>query len=347
MNEVGAIQYLMIEQLEMQLQQQRGMIWVLGEIMKVANNIGSLKALMKVITDMLMGVTGVNTCYLWAYDGDAEGIKVYLRSTRDQNEFMELDKEKIPSEIRTIGGTYMFPKEEIKAPLIEGNPIPSSRLAVPLIDFNDNSRLGVLVLEHDEPEFFNQNTIIFFETLAIFIASNTRNSRLFESVTQQSEIDPLTRTYNRRILTKVTHELMDEPKNMSVAVIDTDNFKKVNDTFGHIKGDEVLQTIAHTAKTYLKEKGGKVVRYGGDEFVLILPTSLEESMTIFEAFQKQVPQLDIVKTLGLPVSITMGVCAYPELTKEPHRLVVAADNALIRGKSQGKNRIIVAEEEDF
>lgn len=347
MNDVGAIQYMMIEQLEVQLQQQRAMLWVLGEIMKVATNIDSLKELMKIITDMLMGVTGVNTCYLWAYDEGKEGVKIYLRSTQYQNEFMTFDQEEIPADLRTLLGTHMFQKEEIKEPLMAGCMIPSSRLAVPLMDFNDNSMLGALVLEHEQPEFFNENTIIFFETLATFIASNTRNSRLFESVTQQSEIDPLTKTYNRRILDKVTNNLIQQEKSISVAVIDTDNFKKVNDKLGHIKGDEVLKAIAHTAKHLLKDQGGKVIRYGGDEFVLILPIPLKESMDVFEAFQKQVPQLHIMKELDIPVSITMGVCAYPELTSEPNRLVVAADNALIRGKSEGKNRIIVATTQDF
>lgn len=345
MNDVGAIQFMMIEELERELQHQRGMIWLLGEIMKVANKINSFKELMKIITDMLMGVTGVNTCYLWAYE--EEGIKVYFRSTAYQNEFMELDKDKIPVELKVLNGTYMFPREKIQAPLIEGNTIPCSRLAVPLMDFDDNKVLGALVLEHAHPSFFNENNILFFETLAIFIASNTRNSRLFETVAEESEIDPLTRAYNRRFLDKVTNELIEDCHKMSVAVIDTDNFKKVNDTFGHIKGDEVLQAIAHVATSYLKEKGGKVVRYGGDEFVLMLPLSLSESISVFEKFREHIPTLRIVKDLPIPVSVTMGVCSYPEQTLDPQRLVIAADNALIRGKNQGKNRIIIASEEDL
>ncbi|MGL4343991.1 MAG: sensor domain-containing diguanylate cyclase [Cellulosilyticaceae bacterium] len=345
MNDVGAMQFMMIEQLESQLQQQRGMIWVLGEIMKVANNIDSFEELMKIITDMLMGVTGVNTCYLWAYDH--EGIKVYFRSTQYQNEFMELGKDKIPQDLKMLNGTHMCGKDEIHEPLIEGNTIPSSRLAVPLMDFTDNSVLGALVLEHDQAGFFTQNTIIFFETLAIFIASNTKNSRLFETVTEESEIDPLTGTYNRRLLTKVSEELIKQKAHMCVAVIDTDNFKRVNDTLGHIKGDEVLQAIAHSAKSYMSTSGGKVIRYGGDEFVLILPKPLEESISIFTAFQQNVPELPVIKDLQIPISITMGICAYPQMTLDANKLVAAADNALIRGKLQGKNRIIIAENSDL
>ncbi|MGL5677542.1 MAG: sensor domain-containing diguanylate cyclase [Cellulosilyticaceae bacterium] len=344
MNDVAVRQFMQLEQLEHELQQQKGMLWVLGEIMKVANNIDSFKQLMKLITDMLMGVTGVNTCYIWASDG--EEIKVYLRSTQSNNEFLELGKETIHESLKDLQCTYCLNEEEITFPLVEGGIIPKSRLVVPLQDFNDNSLIGGLVLEQQQEGFFTQNNIIFFETLGIFIASNTKNSRLFEMVAEESERDPLTGVYNRRHLHKMLHNLVMQHEKLCVAVIDTDNFKSVNDFLGHIKGDEVLQAIASNAKRIFSDLGGKVIRYGGDEFVFLLPTNLKEGLDVFNKFQQLVPELPGISDLTIPVTITMGICAYPEMTKDIEVLVGAADNALLRGKSQGKNRVMMAIKED-
>lgn len=345
MDEIAAKQFVIIENLENELQQQKGMLWVLGEIMKVANNISSFKDLMRNITDMLMGVTGVTTCYLWAYNN--ENLKVYFRSTELQNKFRQLGEKSIPSVLKALNGTHVFSKEEITSPLIQEIDIPGSRLAVPLMNFSENTLLGVLVLEHQEIDFFTPNKIIFFETLGIFIASNTKNSRLFQTVTEESETDPLTGTFNRRYLRKVLDELIHKHDKMTVGIIDTDNFKLVNDFQGHIKGDEVLKAIADAAQNFLRDEGGKIVRYGGDEFVLLVPKSIRDVLPMFLKFQEIIPSLPSIAKLNIPITITMGVCSYPEMTLNPSILVQVADNALIRGKQEGKNRVIIATKEDL
>lgn len=344
MDEVAVRQFMEIARLENELQQQKGMLWVLGEIMKVANNIDSFKELMKLMTDMLMGVTGVNTCYLWAYH--ERDIKVYLRSTESNNEFLELCKETVHESLKAIESTKLYGHEEITFPLIKDGQIPKSRLVVPLIDFNDNSIIGGLVLEQQQKGFFTPSSTVFFETLGIFIASNAKNSRLFERVTEESERDPLTGVYNRRHLRKMIHEFIRTEGQLSLAIIDTDNFKAVNDFLGHIRGDAVLQSIASYANKFFSDLGGKVVRYGGDEFVFLLPMSMEESVRHFNEFQQMVPHLPAISQLSVTVTITMGISSYPEMTRDIESLVEAADQALIRGKDEGKNRVMIATQEE-
>lgn len=345
MNEVAARQMLRIGELEKELQEQKGMLWVLGEIMKVANNIGSFKDLMSVMTDMLMGVTGVNACYLWVYHDDC--IKVFLRSTEFNNKFLELDESTINKEIRILRNTYVYTKEEIKYPLIDEASIPQSRLIVPLMDFMDGSIVGGLVLEHEQVDFFTSNNTVFFETLATFIASNTRNSRLFEQVSEESERDPLTGVYNRRHLNRMIDQLINQYNTLTIGIFDSDNFKAVNDVLGHIKGDEVLQSLSQFARQLVQEHHGKVIRYGGDEFVLLVPLPLEESMKIFETFLEAVPKLDVIKDISITVTVTMGVCAYPDMMISRSEMVHLADKALLRGKDEGKNCIKIVSQEDF
>lgn len=345
MNEIAARQMIAIGEMERELQEQKGMIWVLGEIIKVANNIGSFKDLMQVMTDMLLGVTGVNACYLWIHHDDA--IKVYLRSTEFNNEFLELDERTIQQSIKKVNSTYVCKKEEIYFPIIEGASIPKSRLMVPFKDFVDGSVIGGLVLEHGQNNFFTSTNTIFFETLATFIAANAKNSRIFERVAEESETDPLTRVYNRRHLNKMIDTLIKEHDYLTIGIFDSDNFKVVNNFLGHIKGDEVLQALAIAAKEVLQAYNGKVVRYGGDEFVLLVPRPLKEAVDILRKFQESVPHLPVIREISIAVSITMGISSYPDMTMDRSLLVQAADSALLRGKDTGKNCIEIAIEEDF
>lgn len=338
-----------IEYLQVELQQQRGMLWLLGEIMKASVNISSFKQLMSVSTDMLMGVMGVTTCYLWLKRETSliEDYKVYFRSIELKNEFREIKHIAIPAPLKEITHSHSYTKDEIKGPLIDCINTPSSRLAVPLRNFNDESIFGVLVLEHEEENFFTDNTIAFFETLTIFIAANAQNSKLLQSVSAESITDPLTGTYNRRYLEHVLNEVCGDNKEMTVAVIDTDNFKKINDILGHMEGDAVLRAISQLAKGCIKEYDGQVVRYGGDEFVILIPRPLKEAIHILEEFRQIVHYIRITYELEASISVTLGVCAYPEMAATPEEAIKAADNALIRGKAKGKDRVVLATEEDI
>lgn len=336
-------------ELQMKLQQQKAMLWLLGEIMKASFNITEFKQLMAVLTDMLMGVMGVTTCYLWI---NMENIKiedhiVFFRSTELNNEFREHKYTTLPSVLRELTGTRFFTKEEITGSLISSIRVPCSRLAVPLRDFNDNSIFGILVLEHETEDFFTDNTITFFETLSIFIASNAQNARLLQRVAEKSIKDPLTETYNRGYLNEALNNIENRYADVTVAVVDTDNFKSINDELGHTEGDTVLKGIAQLAKAMVEECKGEVIRYGGDEFVIIIPKMFSEAVHILEEFRKSVHYLKVTYNLATDVSVTLGVCSYPEMIADYSQIIRAADHALLRGKVEGKDRVILVSDKDL
>ncbi|MEE1071090.1 MAG: GGDEF domain-containing protein, partial [Cellulosilyticum sp.] len=153
--------------------------------------------------------------------------------------------------------------------------------------------------------------------------------------------------YNRRKLGPTLETIYDTYKTLTVAIIDTDNFKLINDELGHFVGDDVLKAVAQLAKDVVKEYGGEVVRYGGDEFVVIFPLSLEESIQILEEFRNSVYYIQVTHEIEIPISVTIGVCSTSNLKLPPEDTVKVADNALLRGKSKGKNCIIVAEISDI
>lgn len=335
--------------LQVELQQQRGMLWLLGEIIKAAINITEFKQLMSVLTDMLMGVMGVTTCYLWIKieNTKIEDYTVFFRSIELQNDFKELKYSALPKTLRNLKGSYVFEKSEIEDSLLGDISVPYSRLAVPLRNFKDDSIFGILVLEHEEEHFFTNNTIAFFETLSIFIASNAQNSKLLQSVAEESIRDPLTETYNRRYLNEALTNLEAKYANVTVAVVDTDNFKSINDELGHMEGDTVLKGIAQLAKGIVKDCEGEVIRYGGDEFVILIPRPLVEAVHILEEFRQSVHYLKVAYDLATDVSVTLGVCSYPEMLEDYSQIIRAADHALLRGKTRGKNRVVLASDEDI
>jgi diguanylate cyclase (GGDEF)-like protein len=340
MDEQEKTYLIQINELEKELQEQRGMLWVLGEMMKVAHNISSFEELMKDITDMLMGVTGVSACYLWAFDGP--NLKLYFRHTELENKFLIQEVVSLPDSIQNLMATKLFKKEEITHSFIQNRKTIGSRLAVPLMDFATNRSLGILVLEHPQEEFFTENKSVFFEVLGTFIASHTKNSKLLENASRNSEKDPLTGVFNRRYLQRYIGEGTSHTHHITVAIIDADNFKKVNDQQGHLKGDEVLKAIANQAACVLKEVNGQIARYGGDEFVLVVPAPLQEALPILENLKNAIHTIPLLQQLEIPVTVTMGVAAYPEIVELPELLIQKADEALLQAKTDGKNKIRIA-----
>lgn len=160
-----------------------------------------------------------------------------------------------------------------------------------------------------------------------------------------SNTDPLTRLYNRRYLnqalkTELARSIRyKEP--LALVLLDIDDFKKINDKFGHQNGDIVLMEIAETVLAG-RRCYDIAVRFGGEEFLLVLPgTSLEGGVKVAERLREQVLSLSLKPPLdNLSVSISLGVASfpYPGIDDED-TLIRAADEALYRAKQNGKNRV--------
>lgn len=160
--------------------------------------------------------------------------------------------------------------------------------------------------------------------------------------------DSLTHLWNRATILKFLEEELEQSSRenypASVIMVDVDNFKKINDTFGHCVGDIVLTRVASRLKKNVRLYD-QVGRYGGDEMFIILPNcGLEAIGPIAERLCLSISQRKI-KTSGgfLAVTITLG-CASTESFSEPSvdGLIQASDKALYKGKNQGRNRVSVA-----
>lgn len=169
-----------------------------------------------------------------------------------------------------------------------------------------------------------------------------------ERIHQLSRTDALTNLHNRRSILELLEQeltrLRRKPAPLSVVILDLDHFKKVNDTWGHPMGDRVLQIAARILRESVRESD-HVGRYGGEEFMLILPdTDLAEAMIVLERCRQQLIAADVVTDDQDRLQITASfglVCQDRTPLLASQQLIQHADEALYAAKANGRNRIEV------
>jgi diguanylate cyclase (GGDEF)-like protein len=127
---------------------------------------------------------------------------------------------------------------------------------------------------------------------------------------------------------------------VGVIMFDIDNFKKINDTYGHDTGDKVLKTLAQTVKKIIR-KNDYFIRYGGEEFLLILPYSEPKSTKkVAEKIRKEIEKLSLsIDNRKLKFTVSMGISKLKPEDKTIMDAIKRADERLYRAKNRGKNRI--------
>ena len=201
--------------------------------------------------------------------------------------------------------------------------------------------IGLVELASNGAVTFTDERLALARTMANEAAMALENARLYEEARKLADRDPLTGFYNHRFL----HERLGEEvvrtqrarRSMSVLMLDLDDFKLVNDTFGHLFGDRVLTWTAELIRSTLRASDIPA-RYGGDEFAIILPeTDGDEARRaaerILEAFREQA---FVGEQRGpVPIGASIGVATFPVDGRTATELIVAADQALYRVKRDG------------
>lgn len=168
---------------------------------------------------------------------------------------------------------------------------------------------------------------------------------LFEKTLKDSKYDGLTGLLNRQALDEVLNLELNRASRhneaLSLIFFDLDNFKRVNDTHGHLAGDEALKMVSKALLTEkrLEDLAG---RYGGEELVLLLPeTSKESARKIGERVRKKVEALTIKwNDANIRLTVSGGLSSFPEEADSVMSLLQSADEAVQRAKNMGKNRLL-------
>lgn len=175
---------LEISNLNREIQEQKAINWVLGEVIKSSSNLGSFIELMDIVTDMLMGVMGLDTCTIWVRSKNS--FKYYSRSVYNKNAFISRSSNDLPEYFMRIKDIGVFDLNNREHKFIRGKNVRSI-LLVPLDNFKTKTRIGVIIAEHHSKEYFTQSKIDFFYTLAVQVAIASENVKLFEEERKKAE----------------------------------------------------------------------------------------------------------------------------------------------------------------
>jgi len=218
-----------------------------------------------------------------------------------------------------------------------------SVMCIPLVSFGQT--LGLLVLDSDRSGAFNANDTQPLESVADIVATAIQNAYYVDRVKQLAYLDGLTGIFNRRYFELRIAEEIERARRfntgMGVIMIDIDQFKRLNDEFGHLLGDEVLRQVSSLLHQQLR-KIDVVCRYGGEEFgILLSQTSPQHSLAVAEKLRRMVERWQF-PGVPRPVTISAGTANYPEHGVTRDDLVKAADAGLYTAKQSGRNRVCLA-----
>ncbi len=221
----------------------------------------------------------------------------------------------------------------------------TSKIIIPLI-FDKKLIGGICFYTRHDIEYssFRFFDIMISELLAIFKMKYQYTEKEFMSV-----LDGLTGLYNRRqfeiSIEQEFNRSKRHPTDFSLAILDIDFFKKVNDTYGHQYGDYVLKTVADILKQSFR-KTDLIYRYGGEEMVIIMPeTNIEGASIPVQRLRKLVEDYDFeYNGTKTKVTVSIGISMNYQSFTSPADILKSADDALYKAKESGRNRVVIHEQ---
>jgi len=207
------------------------------------------------------------------------------------------------------------------------------------------SVIGVIeVVNPEDASLFDEQAIPVLSILADFVAIAIANARVHREMEALTYTDDVSGFYNTRFLHKELENLIGKEQRFSLVFMDLDNFKKVVDTHGHLLASQTLGEVATVIGSRLKVKDS-LVRYGGDEYVVILPDQGKKAASEkIEEIRSAILETIFLERAGLRVRVTasFGIACFPEDANSKKALLHLADESMYRSKEGGKNRVTVA-----
>lgn len=216
----------------------------------------------------------------------------------------------------------------------EAHHVPfRSMIAIPL--YAENELVGLLMLVHSSRYYFSHDTFKLFQSITQHVAMALMNTYLKEQLKQTIITDYLTQVYSRNYIDTFVMHHMKHGRKGAFILYDIDDFKLINDTYGHYIGDKVLVEVAAIIQKNM-DIDGVAARWGGEEFAIYLPnTPLEDALQLANSIR-----LEISKKLEPHITVSGGVSEWTQKNQHSiESLFIEADEALYRAKSNGKNSI--------
>jgi diguanylate cyclase (GGDEF)-like protein len=320
------------------------------ETVHTLQSVFDLKEIYQTITTSAERLTGSNATVLWVLRGET----IYPVSISDESlrhrlpaDGLSLDDPGIvASAVRTkeVHAIYDVAKDK-RARTIKLSDRFQSVLVVPLK--SRDRVLGVITCYGIRPFAFTDEQREMVTMMARQVGVIIENANLYCELQEATWRDPVTGLYNYRYfyeeLSRRFARVKEQGLPLTIVVLDIDHFKKYNDTYGHVVGDEVLRQTGQVIQRAVAGRG-VVARYGGEEFAILLDESLKQAQQTVEHLRRAIAQnrFEYQGYVVQGVTISAGLASYPEHDHDEKELLEKADQAMYWGaKQRGRNKVAV------
>ncbi len=322
-------------------------IFFTHEFFKALTSYSTTEDVCSLIVDGCNGILGAEISCVYLFNREDWTLRLRASQGRSEDAFRMV----VPISETILGHTFregVTQQERIDpegpdAAWFVGHGGIASQAAVPLRA--GDSVFGVIVVACSTLRELGPAEMERFQVLGNQSSLSLQNSLLHEELERMSVTDRLTELYNHGYFKQRLEEEFKRSARfahpMALIMIDIDDFKIFNDTYGHLRGDEVLRAVSGIIRCNLREMD-IAARYGGEEFVVVLPeTDLDGADLVAERIRSEVEQRLFENGDGTRAgcTVSVGTSAFPRNAESALKLLEAADAAMYRGKHAGKNRV--------
>ncbi|MFO7819257.1 MAG: diguanylate cyclase [Halanaerobacter sp.] len=321
---------------------------ILQRTSSTINSTLKLEEVFNLTVDVIMGTMGVSMAGLFLLDEDKNNLNLVASTGLPQCD----TKEKLINKAKELCWVVIKKEEAIIEDEIpnEHNELNlfnvKSGMLIPL-KIRDKVIGALAAGQLDFKRKFKEADTRFVTTLSNQIAIAIENARMYNQMEELATKDGLTKLYNhshfQEMLSKEIEKARRYDRNLSLLMMDIDNFKEFNDIYGHQVGDEVLKKLAKLLRQEVRD-ADIVARYGGEEFAVILPeTDLDGAVEIGQRLNKVIRNMIVeYEDLELTFTISIGASSYHK-NKSKKGLINDADDALYQAKHDGKDQTCAKE----
>lgn len=352
-NEMLGIQKIQLEKANNKIKDSNIKMRIQNELVKHISASLNLDELVRLAVNLILNEIEIDVCAI-VVNSNLSEIKTITYAIASQlnqsfennleNEIQQKCFEKYIKKHRTYIDNHI---EETKYSFLKKGML-GSLIIVPFMQKEEG--VGALFIGHPKYDYFKEN-VWFYESIAAQITIAVKNAALYEEMKVIANHDSLTGIYNRGYLNRLYETYLksaiNEKESLAMLLFDIDYFKKINDTYGHIFGDEIIKKIAEEGKAIAKKYAGIIGRYGGEEFIMLFPKcKKEEAYAYATELKENIKQLSFEKNKKkIQVNISGGITVYPDICSDPGELLKFADWAMYYSKQHGRDRITIDSEE--
>jgi len=306
------------------------------EVSKYINTFFSSDNLISMINDMILGILGVTYSTIFLIENGELTIKasniedMNINLTSKEFTYINQGEEFLINSKKPLKQTG---EHKVDIHSIMGSPIKVREKFI-----------GYIIVEHNLYKFMTTELKLFLRSIANQIAIAIENSLLYKELEQLNQKDSLLGIYNRKFFYERIEkkEINKENDKFAIVMIDIDNFKKINDTYGHQFGDKVLINTTNIVKDGI-DKSDIFARYGGEEFILYIPSFTNEDVVYnkIESIRRTLEKSQVYfNGESKSVTASFGISFFPLNGTDLNELINKADDLLYKAKKTGKNRVL-------